>query len=153
MTAPEPTSDSDTTETTPASSADAGASEHAESVADAAAGKEAAKYRRQLREVEAERDTLRSAVDTFRRQQVEDIAARQFNVSKPAAVWASGVTVDALLGPDGTLDQKLVAAAITAAVTDLGLHVPKPSGLPAAPNAGRESLSRGATWSDFLKHG
>jgi len=118
------------------------------------AGKEAAKYRRQLREAEAERDGLRTAMTNLQRQQVEDIARREHHLSVPAAVWKAGVEVQSLLGADGALDADLVSAAITAAVTDLGLRVNKPSGLPAAPNAGRESTSKtGPTWGEFLKNG
>ena len=100
-------------------------------------GKEAAKYRKQLREAEAERDTLRHNVEALQRQIVEDLAHREHRVIKPAALWkADGFTIAELVGEDGRIDPAKVTAAVTAAVDALGLR--QVDRLPPSPNAGRE---------------
>ncbi|MGI1849936.1 hypothetical protein [Rhodococcus sp. SJ] len=97
-------------------------------------GKEAAKYRRRLRDTEKERDALLEQVDTLRREAIERLAAQ--HLAKPEGLWAAGVTVDQLLDDDGHIDQKKVTAATQAAITDLGLarklsnHVPREGGNP-----------------------
>jgi hypothetical protein len=100
------------------------------------ANAEAAKWRRQLRETEAQRDTLASQVDALQRQQIEaqDTAAGV----KPAALWKTS-ELSALISEDGTVDAELVATAIDTARQELGIqpigkgaYVPGVGGRPSA---------------------
>lgn len=90
---------------------------------------EAAKYRRQLRETETERDQLRDQLTSMRRAHVDQLATAA-NV-KPAALWATGVELDALVAEDGTINVDLVTAAIDTTRETLGI----PVRLPLAPSA------------------
>lgn len=85
-------------------------------------GREAAKYRRRLRDAEAERDQLAEQIVAWQRAEVE----RQATAGglKPAALWASGTELAGLLGDDGTVDESKVSAAISGARESLG--IPKP---------------------------
>ncbi|WP_137875248.1 hypothetical protein [Rhodococcus sp. Q] len=84
--------------------------------------REAAKYRRRLRETEAERDTLTQRVEALQRAEVDRIATAA--KLKPEALWASGAELPALLTDTGTVDAELVAAAIATARTTLGIAPP-----------------------------
>lgn len=120
-------------------------------------GREAAKYRRQLREVEGERDTLAGQLDALRRAEAERIAAqgvevvarvtagpmagrpmRSYTVPgiKPAALWASGAQLGDLLADDGTVDPEKVAEAVKTARDVLGLATPSTPTAFAAGNVG-----------------
>lgn len=75
--------------------------------------REAANYRRRLRDVEAERDGLRERVDQLERAEVERIAAEQpYWMIQPRDLWAVGVELAELRGDDGTLDPDLVKAKV-----------------------------------------
>ncbi len=100
---------------------------------DAQGGKEAAKYRRRLRETEAERDQLRERLDSLQRTEVERIASA--TVAKPAALWAAGTKLEDVLDDAGNVDQRKVTEAITAASDALGLSRTPPPGY--SPLAGR----------------
>jgi len=91
-------------------------------------GRDAAKYRRQLREVEADRDQLRTVVASLQKAEAERLAGVA-NL-KPAALWASGAGLADLLAADGTVDPDKVTAAAKTAKELLGIV-----GLPAAPPA------------------
>lgn len=91
-------------------------------------GREAAKYRRQLREAEAERDELRTQLEALRRAEVDRLVTDA--KVKPAAVWAAGTDLASLLAADGTVDPAKVAEAVTATREALGI-----SPLRAAPSA------------------
>lgn len=88
-------------------------------------GREAAKYRRRLRDAEAQRDQLAERVESLQRAEVERLATD--DKLRPAALWASGIELDALLGDDGTVDPGKVTEAIEAARQQLGIPTP-PSG-------------------------
>lgn len=95
---------------------------------DDAAGKgnrEAAKYRRRLRDAEAERDTLKATVESLQRAEVERQAAG--DGLKPAALWSSAELGD-LLADDGTVDAARVSAAVAVAREQLGIPNPPPRG-------------------------
>lgn len=91
-----------------------------------AAGREAAKYRRQLREAETERDTLRGRLETMQRTEVERIARTEHNLTKPAAIWSAGTDLADLLADDGKVDPVKVKEATEAAISTLGLAVNRP---------------------------
>ncbi|MCL1869771.1 MAG: hypothetical protein FWF90_05090 [Promicromonosporaceae bacterium] len=86
------------------------------------AGRDAARYRTALREVEAERDALVAQLDAVRREVVENMAAKV--VAQPSAVWAAGVNLADLLADDGRVDADKAHAAITSAADALGLAGP-----------------------------
>ena len=82
-------------------------------------GAEAAKYRRRLRETEAERDALAARVEALQRAEVERVAAD--TLARPEALWAAGTDLAALLTEDGAVDPEAVAQAVTDARDRLGL--------------------------------
>lgn len=81
------------------------------------AGREAAKYRHQLRDVETERDTLRDHLTTARRTITETHLG---NVTA-AAFWQMHPEVADLLGEDGQVDPAKVTDAARAVHAELGL--------------------------------
>ncbi|WP_163723151.1 hypothetical protein [Mycolicibacterium psychrotolerans] len=87
--------------------------------------REAAKYRRRLRDVEAERDTLKATVAALQRAEVDRLATA--DDLRPAALWASAELGD-LLSDDGTVDEAKVSQAIGAAREQLGIPNPPPRG-------------------------
>lgn len=90
-----------------------------EQAADDRPGREAARYRRQLRETEAERDTLRASLDALRQATAEDALAA--HLTRPAALWLTGATAGEFYTEDGVLDRQRLADAAQAAVRDHGL--------------------------------
>lgn len=70
-------------------------------------GKEAARYRRRLRDVEAQRDALADRLETLQRREIERLAAQI--VEKGAAVWLGGAAVEDFLDNDGEIDPDKVA--------------------------------------------
>jgi hypothetical protein len=105
---------------------------------------EAARWRRKLRDAEGERDQLADQLDGVRRQLVEQHAVGQVTAK---ALWASGVTLDTLIGADGTVDYDAVDQAIKSAREAFGIGgAPK-----ASPRQGTEPTpALTATWSDAL---
>jgi hypothetical protein len=78
-----------------------------------AQSREAANYRRRLREVEAERDGLQGRVDQLERAEVERIAGEApYWMIQPGDLWTIGVELAELRGDDGTLDAALVKAKV-----------------------------------------
>lgn len=69
-------------------------------------GREAATFRRRLRETEAERDTLREQLDRAHRAEVERIAGAE--LANPSDIWVFGATVETLRGEDGAIDTRTV---------------------------------------------
>ena len=71
------------------------------------ANAEAKKYRRRLREVEAERDQLQEQVQTLRRSEVERQVSGE--LEDPSDLWRAGTELEHLLDEDGAVDQGKVA--------------------------------------------
>ncbi|MHA7652957.1 hypothetical protein ACX9NE_25330 [Mycobacterium sp. ML4] len=99
-------------------------------------GREAAKYRRRLREAEAQRDELAARVESLQRAEVERLATA--GRLQPAALWASGVELADLLTDDGTVNASKVSAAIEASREQLGIPAP-----PVGPRVLKEGRSSG----------
>ena len=118
------------------------------------ANSEAAKYRRQLRAAEAERDTLKDTLEATRRSLIEGIAARDFHVGKPDAIWRlADIKVGDLLTEAGDIDNDKVGAAVNSAIESLGLRVDRPR-LPPSPHAGTEPSGEAPpSWAGFLSGG
>ncbi len=74
---------------------------------------EAAKYRRRLRETEAQRDALTATLDVYRRRDVE-LAAEAAGLSRGADLFDAGVNLTDMLGEDGTVDVERVQASVAA---------------------------------------
>lgn len=92
--------------------------------------REAAKYRRRLRDVEAERDSLRGQVEALQRAKVEEIARAKGHLSSPAGLWASGTDLASLVAEDGTVNERSVLAACETAAESLGLVRTQPGRVP-----------------------
>jgi hypothetical protein len=86
------------------------------------ANSEAAKYRKQLRTTEAERDTLTGRLERAQRTMIEGIAAK--HLAKPEALWVSGAEIADLLDDDGNVDDDKVAAAVKDVQERFGLERP-----------------------------
>ena len=92
-------------------------------------GREAARWRTQLREVERERDSLREQLDRAQTAEVERLA-QAAGLAVPQDVWLHGASLANLRTEDGDIDGDTV----TAMVGDLlkgrpGLQAPKPGHL------------------------
>lgn len=131
--------------TTPASQ-HPDASEVAEPVAETDAddkpGREAARYRRQLREVEAERDGLAVQLEALRRAEVDQLTGAVG--VRPEALWAAGTNMADLLAEDGTIDPERVGAAVKAACSTLGIPLPDASQIHAQQRAAAIEQARRA---------
>ncbi|UAK35201.1 hypothetical protein K8O92_16080 [Nocardia asteroides] len=97
-TAPEPSTDTNVS----VDEADAGEQQNG--------NREAAKYRRQLRETETERDALRERVTAYERTEVERLAADR--LADPSDLWTGGTDLETLRGKDGAIDPAKVGKAI-----------------------------------------
>lgn len=120
------------------------------------ANAEAARYRRQLRVAEQERDQLRERLDTMQRAQVEDLAAGRGNgLTKPAGIWAAGTTLADLLDDTGQVDPTKVKTAVSHAVDTLGLavdiRVARPGNYVPKEGLGNYAGSGGNSWQRLLQ--
>jgi hypothetical protein len=79
--------------------------------------REAASYRRRLRETEQERDGLRERLDGYERAEVERIAG-DAGLQVPGDVWTFGATLDTLRGEDGAIDNEAVSGLVGEIVKD-----------------------------------
>ncbi|HPY26005.1 MAG TPA: hypothetical protein PLK19_16980 [Mycobacterium sp.] len=112
-------SDAETTEATEPAEATAEAEQPDDTTEQESPNSEAAKYRKRLREAEAERDTLAQRLEAVQRQQVEALLGGV----KPEALWAV-TELAALLTEDGSIDADKVTAAIDAAREKFGITKP-----------------------------
>lgn len=108
--------------------------------------REAAKYRKLLRETEADRDGIAARLEAAQRHIIETTAAAI--IDKPAGLWASGVQVSDLLDDDGNVDAEKVTAAATTAREELGLS--KRANGPIIPNQGNAPTSSANTRSAWV---
>lgn len=72
---------------------------------------EAAKYRRKLRDAEADRDQWRQRAETLQRAEAERRAAAK--LADGADIWRDGATVADMLDDDGTIDAAKVDNVVT----------------------------------------
>jgi len=98
--------------------------------------REAASYRRRLRETEAERDQLRERLDRFQTAEVERLAG-DAGLQVASDVWTFGATLDTLRGEDGAVDAEAVSGLV-------GEIVRNRPGLQARPT-GDLGIGRGAS--------
>lgn len=98
---------------------------------DSKPGRDAARYRRQLREAEGQLDTLRGQVATLRRAAVATAIEHARVQGTVELLDAAGVNIDDLLDEAGAVDSGKVIAALDAAAKKMGVSIR----LPAAPSA------------------
>jgi hypothetical protein len=79
--------------------------------------REAAGYRRRLRETESERDDLRGRLEGYEREHVERIAGDR-GLQVPADIWQFGASLDALRTEDGAIDAEAVSGLVGEIVKD-----------------------------------
>lgn len=109
------------------------------------AGREAAKYRRQLRDTEAERDTLRQQLDAARRSIVASSkAAARLDPAAREAAFAD-VDVNTMFNNDGTTNTE----AIQAHVQNLRTTAPYMFPSLIIPNEGKTPSDRSMPRQDF----
>lgn len=112
------------------------------------------RYREQLRAAEAERDTLRTTVESMQRREVERLAAD--HLVKPASLWTVGTELASLINEDGTVDPERVATAAKDARQQHGLEDPQSARRrgPVVPREGSSVTSGGhknSSWTDAFK--
>lgn len=156
----QPTEPTDpTTGTTPSSDTDPKTDPAAESETqednspEASPNSEAAKWRRQLRDVEAERDALAERVRGYQRRECESMVSDLLDV--PADLFEIGmVDVNAFYDDDGTLNEGELRAAAGALLEERPrLGKPRPAG-PRWQDFGQHSPpppARGGGWNELLK--
>ena len=100
--------------------------------------REAAKYRRRLRDAERERDELRGRLDVYLARDVEQVAAGFLD--SPALLWADGkASAGDFLDDKGVVDRAKVKAAAEAILSRYGRGLASRRGT--APNEGRTRAS------------
>lgn len=104
-------------------------------------GREAAKYRRRLRETESALEAAQGALEAAQRALVDNITTA--NGVRPAGLWAVGTQLADLLDEHGNVDPAKVREAADAAAATLGLsRAPRPD-----PNQGRSpAANRNDPW-------
>lgn len=83
--------------------------------------REAAKYRTQLREVEAERDALNEQLTATRKQVINTAIERTNAGVKPELVWELGTDPADLLNKDGSVDTEKVRTTVGSISKRFGL--------------------------------
>lgn len=113
---------------------------------------EAAKYRRRLRETEAQRDAHAARIEAFQRRDVARIAGE--TLAQPTDLFdVGGRELADLLDDDGEVDEEKVSLAAAALLESRpGLAKAKEQPWPAAMGQGRqgESFSPAASWAGLL---
>ncbi|WP_062526051.1 hypothetical protein [Demequina rhizosphaerae] len=110
---------------------------------------EAAKWRRQLRDTEAERDGLRERVDALLRADAERQIADK--LLRPDALWTAGVALADVLDESGAIDPAKLFDATADAVARLGLAAPARTPRPDASQGGGKGGSSGSGWVDAMR--
>lgn len=122
-----------------------------EASAEASPNREAAKYRRQLREAEAERDQLRSQVETMQTAEVERRVSDALET--PSDVWLAGVNLADVLGDDGHVDESKLDQAVLQVTTEHPGWSKRPQVGP-DPDQGKTSdHSVSPSWTSLLRSG
>ena len=80
-------------------------------------GNREAKFRKQLRKTEAERDALAQRLTAMQRAEAQRLASDR--LGDAADLWTAGTELDSLLADDGSVSPELVATAVDAV---LGSH-------------------------------
>jgi hypothetical protein len=113
-------------------------------------GREAAKYRRQLRDTEAKAATLSNRLEAMQRREVERLAAA--DLAAPADLWLAGLELADLLTDDGDVDEAKVREAAARVLMDRPTWK-RPEPPPAFDGGVRQSAPTQAGWQDVLLGG
>ncbi len=144
---------SDTAPTPDDTTDDAAEVEVAETTAteptDANPGREAAKYRRQLRDAEATRDTLAARVQKYQTAEAERVAAGPGRLLDASDLWRVTDLAD-VLGDDGELDPAKVNAAVDKLLEDKPHYGAPQTSLDLDLGARGAPVKAGSTWSDVI---
>ncbi len=148
----EPTAAEDVQETPQegAEGADAEQDDHGDPVA--AARREAASYRRRLRDAEGERDRLAEQVAGYQRREAEQLVERGRGfrrMSSGSDLWTGGVSLTDVLAEDGRVDQDKALAAMERVLQERP-HWAKPVG-DIGLGARTDSGSSGPSFADVLR--
>lgn len=112
------------------------------------ANHEAAKYRRQLRDTEAERDALARQVDGLHQQIVETALAAR--LAKPEGFWLSGAKPSEFFDQEGKLDLDALHARADEIAAQFGLQKPLAGYVPTQGTGDPTAFDR-ADWAGFLR--
>ncbi|MBM7807657.1 hypothetical protein JOD57_003494 [Geodermatophilus bullaregiensis] len=112
--------------------------------------REAAAYRRKLRDAEAERDRLASAVTTYQRRDAEALVGSR--LLSPADLWVAGAKLEDLLADDGTVDPAKVDAAVDTVLEARPHWKPQGPRVPRDMGQGQRggTVGGGTSWADVI---
>ncbi|MGP4058886.1 hypothetical protein ACTWP6_29415 [Mycobacterium sp. 4D054] len=115
--------------------------------------KEAKKYRQRAQAAEAERDTLKTRLESLQRNEIERLAAE--HLKDGTDLWRDGAQLADLLDDDGNIDPTKIAD-LTQTLVTAHPHWRKlaPAAPPASIVTATDKILPGekqATWSDLLK--
>lgn len=96
------------------------------------ASREAAKYRTQLRETEAQLEAVKNQLLEAQKAHIESLPASHGITAK--ALWKLGVNPSDLLNEHGAVDPSKVTEAYKQAAEELGVRVPRPDPAQSAPD-------------------
>lgn len=113
------------------------------------ASREAVRYRRRLREVEAERDRLAAQVEALQRAEIERLSLAEYRV-RGEALWAAGYKVGDLVDDDGRPDVSKVAAAAEEAAERFGIRRIALNGAYVPAEGRTPELAPQITWGQLL---
>lgn len=119
----------------------------------AAARREAASYRRKLRDTEGERDRLAETVAGYQRREVEALAELgrgHDRMASGADLWTAGVRVTDLLDESGAVDVEKAHAAVVAVLTERPHWRKSLWGNGDIGQGPRDTAPRGTSWSQVL---
>lgn len=136
--------------TTPEGSTAPDTAEGSTTAPDDRPGSEAAKYRRRLREAEAERDALRDRLNGANRREAERIASA--HLAQADDLFAFDARIEDLIGDDGLIDAERVETACAALIEARpGLRLP--SRRPTFDGGARATSAPSRGWNDVLRQG
>ncbi len=121
-----------------------------EDTGDAKLRREAARYRRSLREAGTERDGLRGRVEAMQKAEVERLVAT--DLAAPADMWLAGASLPDLLDDDGNVDPGKVNDATAKILIDRPgwRAVPAP---PSFDGGARVTVPTATTYQEILRGG
>ena len=116
---------------------------------DANPGREAAKYRRQLRDAEKIRDTLAARVQKYQTAEAERAAAGPGRLLDPTDLWRVTELAD-VVGDDGELDPAKVNTAVDKLLEDKPHYGAPQTSLDLDLGVRGAPVKAGSTWADVI---
>ncbi len=146
---PEPDDAQDAAQAAPGDQEVTPESSNEDATDDANPGREAAKYRRQLRDAEATRDTLAAKVSKYQTAEAERAAAGPGRLLDPTDLWRVTELAD-VLDDDGELDPAKVNTAVDKLLADKPHYGAPQTSLDLDLGARGAPVKAGSTWSDVI---